>query len=73
MRTPTCSTINTHKNYHMRRRKTRTFLLFLMVTRCTPGTGFIPSLSMAFLLFFSLRLCLDLPSPARKGKGKKRK
>lgn len=46
-----------------------TFLLFLMVTRCTPGTGFIPSFSIAFLLFFSLRLCLDLPSPGGKKGG----
>ena len=45
-----------------------TFLLFLMVTREMPGTGFMPSFCMAFLLFFSERLCLLLegvPSSAR--------
>jgi hypothetical protein len=41
-----------------------TFLLFLMVTRDTPGTGFMPSFCIAFLLFFSERLCLPpLPMP----------
>ena len=46
-----------------------TFLLFLMVTREMPGTGFMPSFCMAFLLFFSERLCLLLegvPSSARR-------
>ena len=43
------------------RRKTRTFLLFLIVTRETSVTGFIPSFCIAFLLFFSPRLCLPLP------------
>jgi len=38
-----------------------TFLLFFTVTRLTPVTGFIPSLSIAFRLFFSLLVCLDLP------------
>jgi hypothetical protein len=38
-----------------------TFLLFFTVTRLTPVTTFMPSFCMAFLLFFSLRLCLDLP------------
>merc|ERR1711998_247078 len=37
------------------------FLLFLTVTRIMPGTGFMPSLAMAFLDFFSLRDCLPLP------------
>lgn len=43
-----------------------TFLLFLTVTRLTPGIGFMPSFSMALRLFFSLLLCFDLPlaSPA---------
>ena len=41
----------------------RTFLLFLMVTRVTPGTGFIPSFIIALRLFFSLRLCLEPASP----------
>mmetsp|Transcript_9148 Transcript_9148/g.33417 ORF Transcript_9148/g.33417 Transcript_9148/m.33417 type:complete len:250 (+) Transcript_9148:310-1059(+) len=40
----------------------RMFLDFLIVTRMTPGTGFIPSFSIALRLFFSLRLCLGLPS-----------
>ena len=38
-----------------------TFLLFLIVTRETPGTGFMPSFCIAFLLFFSDRLCLPRP------------
>jgi hypothetical protein len=38
----------------------RTFLLFLMVTREMPGTGFMPSFCMALRLFFSDRLCLLL-------------
>lgn len=38
-----------------------TFLLFLMVTRETSVTGFIPSFCIAFRLFFSPRLCLLLP------------
>ena len=38
-----------------------TFLLFLIVTRDTPGTGFMPSFCIAFLLFFSDRLCLPRP------------
>ena len=41
----------------------RTFLLFLMVTRVTPGTGFMPSFIIALRLFFSLRLCLEPASP----------
>jgi hypothetical protein len=42
-----------------------TFLLFLIVTRATPGTGFMPSFCIAFLLFFSGLLCLPpLPVPA---------
>lgn len=40
-----------------RAQEERTFLCFLMVTRWTPGTGFIPSFCIAFRLFFSLRLC----------------
>lgn len=35
-----------------------TFLLFLIVTLLTPVTGFMPSFCIAFLLFFSERLCL---------------
>ena len=45
----------------------RTFLLFLIVTLETPGTGFIPSFCMAFLLFFSDLLCFPregVPSSA---------
>ena len=38
-----------------------TFLLFLTVTRLTPGIGFIPSFNIALRLFFSLLLCFDLP------------
>jgi hypothetical protein len=38
-----------------------TFLLFLIVTRETSVTGFIPSFCIAFRLFFSPRLCLLLP------------
>jgi len=38
-----------------------TFLLFFTVTRLTPVMGFIPSFSIALRLFFSLRLCFDLP------------
>ncbi len=41
----------------------RTFLLFLIVTRDTLGTGFMPSFCIAFLLFFSERLCLPRPVP----------
>jgi hypothetical protein len=33
----------------------------LIVTRLTPVTAFIPSLSIALRLFFSLLVCLDLP------------
>lgn len=47
-----------------------TFLLFLMVTRMTPGTGFMPSFCIALRLFFSERLCLPRPEPsssARRG------
>ena len=43
--------------------RARTFLLFLMVTRVTPGTGFMPSFIIALRLFFSLRLCLEPASP----------
>ena len=39
----------------------RTFLLFLMVMRVMPGTGFMPSFWMALRLFFSARLALLLP------------
>ena len=39
-----------------------TFLERRMVTRTTPGTGFIPSLSMALRDFFSARDCLP-PRP----------
>ena len=44
----------------------RTFLLFLMVTRCTPSTPFMPSFCIAFRAFFSDRLCLPRrpPSPS---------
>jgi hypothetical protein len=38
-----------------------TFLLFLMVTRVTPGTGFMPSFCIALRLFFSERDCLPRP------------
>jgi hypothetical protein len=38
-----------------------TFLLFLIVTRETPVTGFMPSFCIAFRLFFSPRDCLLLP------------
>ena len=38
-----------------------TFLLFLIVTRVTSGTGFIPSFCIAFRLFFSPRLCFPFP------------
>jgi hypothetical protein len=48
-----------------------TFLLFLTVTRLTPVTTFMPSFCMAFLLFFSLRLCLDLPLASPPGYYKK--
>lgn len=52
--------------------KKPTFLLFLTVTRLTPGMGFIPSFSIALRLFFSLRLCFDLPlsssCPAKRNK-----
>lgn len=42
----------------------RTFLLFLIVTLETPGTGFMPSFCIAFLLFFSDLLCLPrAPAP----------
>jgi hypothetical protein len=34
-----------------------------MVTRVTPGTGFMPSFIIALRLFFSLRLCLEPASP----------
>lgn len=51
----------------LRRRQPRTFFDFLMVTRETPGTGFMPSFCIAFRDFFSLRLCFPRidPSPAR--------
>jgi hypothetical protein len=42
-----------------------------MVTRSTPGTGFMPSFCIALRDFFSLRLCLDLPSVSWKGKGQR--
>jgi hypothetical protein len=42
-----------------------TFLLFLIVTLVTPVTGFMPSFCMAFLLFFSPRLCFDFPPAVR--------
>lgn len=45
-----------------------TFLLFLIVTLETPGTGFMPSFCIAFLLFFSERLCFPVdgvPSSAQ--------
>lgn len=49
--------------------RARTFLLFLMVTRVTPGTGLTPSFAIAFRDFFSLRLCLlrdpGVPSSAQ--------
>ena len=41
--------------------KMLTVLLFLIVTWFTPVMTFMPSFSMAFLLFFSLLVCLDLP------------
>jgi hypothetical protein len=43
----------------------RMFLLFLMVTRITLGTGFMPSFCIALRDFFSLRDCLDFPSTLR--------
>lgn len=41
-----------------------TFLLFLICTRITPGTGFMPSFCMALRLFFSERLCLPRAPPS---------
>jgi len=38
------------------------FLLFLIVTRETLGTGFRPSFRIALRLFFSLRDCLEPPA-----------
>ena len=45
------------------------FFDFLIVTRSTPGTGFMPSFCIALRDFFSLRLCLEEPARAR---GKRR-
>mmetsp|Transcript_18281 Transcript_18281/g.46772 ORF Transcript_18281/g.46772 Transcript_18281/m.46772 type:complete len:203 (-) Transcript_18281:23-631(-) len=43
----------------------RMFFDFLTVTRMMPGTGFMPSFSMALRDFFSLRLCFPRdPSPS---------
>jgi hypothetical protein len=42
----------------------RTFFDFLMVTRETPGTGFMPSFCIAFRDFFSLRLCFPRMEPS---------
>ncbi len=42
----------------------RTFFDFLMVTRETPGTGFMPSFCIAFRDFFSLRLCFPRIEPS---------
>lgn len=42
----------------------RTFLLFRICTRMTPGTGFMPSFCIALRLFFSLRLCLPRAPPS---------
>ncbi len=41
-----------------------TFLLFLMVTLVTPGTGFMPSFWMALRLFFSGLLCFPRAPPS---------
>ena len=53
-----------------RKHRARTFLLFFMVTRVTPGTGLTPSFAIAFRDFFSLRLCLlrdpGVPSSAQR-------
>jgi hypothetical protein len=38
-----------------------TFLARFIVTLTMPGTGFMPNFCIAFLLFFSLRLCFPLP------------
>lgn len=45
-------------------RERRTFLDFLMVTRETPCTCFMPSFCIALRDFFSLRLCLPLADPS---------
>lgn len=55
--TKSCYSISKHHP----RKNDITFLLFLMVTLWTPGTGFMPNFSIAFLLFFSDRLCFPLP------------
>ncbi len=44
-----------------------TFFDFLMVTRETPGTGFMPSFCIAFRDFFSLRLCFPRSVPSSAG------
>ena len=46
-----------------------TFLLFLMVTLLMLETGFMPSFCIAFLLFFSDRLCFP-PAPPSTTQGK---
>ena len=53
--------ININHNHKITLQKAPTFLLFLTVTRLTPGIGFMPSFNIALRLFFSLLLCFDLP------------